>query len=154
MADAIPNTMPTRQKDLSRRNVLVALTAPLMAPHIMGTVPAFTRKTLPPHSPTVLPFVTDATMEERSAGVTPRSFWSVVPTGNYGADCDTGAAYAALALDYMAAARSPQILQWSVFDMISMGRVHSGIEVGFMSVFGKIAMNAHARGHRTEGDLA
>ena len=154
MANAIPIMLPTRQKDLTRRDVLVALTAPLMAPQIIGAVPAFTRKTLPPHSPTVLPFVQDATEEDRSAGASPRSFWSVVPTGNYGTDCDTGAAYAGLALDYMAAAASPQILQWAVFDMMSMGRLHSGIEVGFMSVFGRISMNANARAHRTEGDLA
>jgi hypothetical protein len=100
-----------------------------------------------------LPFVRDVTTEQRASGAAPRCFWHVAPTGDYGADCATGARYAAAALDYMVAANTPQVLQWAVFDMIVAGRRHSGIEVGFLSTFGRIATRAHATRLR-EGGLA
>lgn len=92
-----------------------------------------------------LPFVREATEAERANGFPPRRFWAVTPTGAYGADYSTGARYARLALDYMVTAGTPYLLQWAVFDMMRLGREHTGIEVGFMSAFGRIAAEAHAR---------
>jgi len=153
MANAY-STMPlARQKDLTRRGVLGAMTASMVAPHVTDAFPIFKHHNPPPNSPVVLPFVKDATDDERSDGANPRSFWNVAPTGHYGTDCDTGAAYAAVALDYMAITNTPQILHWAVFDMMARGRVHAGIEVGFMSTFGKIATNAHVRILQGEGGV-
>ncbi|MBQ0749628.1 MAG: hypothetical protein KBT70_05450, partial [Roseovarius sp.] len=100
-----------------------------------------------------LPFVRDPAAHERTSGTPARCFWHVAPTGSYGSDCSTGALYAAAALDYMAATNTPQVLQWAVFDMMTVGRRHSGIEVGFLSTFGRIATRAHATRLR-EGGLA
>lgn len=154
MTNSSSITLPTRQKDLTRRNVLTAMTAPLVVPHVTNAFQAFAHNIHAPHCPTVLPFVRDTTAQEQAAGTAPRSFWHVMPTGNYSADCDTGVAYAALALEYMVAANSPQILQWSVFDMMKLGRNHSGLEVGFMSTFGKIATLGHPRTALIEGAVA
>lgn len=89
-----------------------------------------------PHPILALPFVRDATRAERAAGMAPRIFWSVTPTGNYTDDCNTGCRYAHLALDYMVRNNAPCIMQWAVFDMMRAGPEHSGVEVGFLSVFG------------------
>jgi hypothetical protein len=97
--------------------------------------------------------VRDLAAHEQASGASPRCFWHVAATGDYGADCATGAHYAALALDYMATASAPQILQWAVFDMMAMRRPRSGIEVGFLSTFGRIATRAHAA-HLRAGGLA
>ncbi|WP_375554211.1 hypothetical protein [Roseovarius mucosus] len=154
MTDFSSITLPTRQIDLTRRNFLAAMTAPLMVAHVTDAFPAFAHNIRPPHSPTVLPFVKDATKEEQAAGAPPRSFWQVKPTGDYGSDCATGALYAELALDYMVAANAPQVLQWTVFDMMTLNRRHSGIEVSFMSAFGRIATQGRARTTLGEGAVA
>lgn len=108
-----------------------------------------------PHPVLALPFVREATDAERSAGAAPRCFWAVQPSGHYADDCRTGGHYAHLAVDYMLRERSPQILQWAVFDMMRLGRAHTGIEVGFMSFFGHLASDAWAAGlGRREGVLA
>ncbi len=52
--------------------------------------------------------------------------------------------YAALALDHMTRANLPQLLQWAVFDMMTLNRRYSGVEVGFMSALGRFATQAHA----------
>lgn len=91
-----------------------------------------------------LPFVCDRDEDELEDGEARRSFWSVQPSGHYGADCKTGARYASLALDHMTRAKLPQLLQWAVFDMMSLDRTYCGIEVGFMSAFGRVATQAHA----------
>lgn len=138
--------LPNGQKALTRRNVLggFSLSAAQLtwALNLSGDV-------LPDinplsHAVLALPFVRNTTLREQAAGAAPRSFWDVQPTGDYGPDCATGARYAALAIDYMVAANSPQILQWAVCDMMTAGRAHSGIEVGFLSVFGRLAAQAHA----------
>lgn len=147
--DAI--TFPTGHKVLTRRSVLGGMAAPLLVPHITHALPILADFSRPPHCPTVLPFVRDVTEDERAAGSDPRCFWSVIPAGHYSTDCATGARYGALALDYMSANQMPQILQWAVFDMMSMGRRHSGIEVGFLSTFGRAATSAHARRTPLEG---
>jgi len=138
--------LPNGQKALTRRNVLggFSLSAVQLtwALNLSGDV-------LPDinplsHAVLALPFVRNTTLREQAAGAAPRSFWDVQPTGDYGPDCATGARYAALALDFMVAVNSPQILQWTVCDMMTAGRAHSGIEVGFLSTFGQIATHAHA----------
>lgn len=144
MANTVPNMLPSWQKDPTRRTFLAAMAVPLMVPHIKDAASAFAGSNHPNLSPSVLPFVNDADEDEQSSGTNPRCFWSVSPCGHYGSDCATGAEYAAHALDYMVAARSPHLLQWTVFDMMAMGRSYSGIEVGFLSVFGRLATNAHA----------
>lgn len=154
MADANPITLPGGQKDVTRRAVLAGMAAPLLVPHVTQALPVFAAFTRPPSSPTALPFVKDATEEERAAGAEPRSFWSVTPTDHYGTDCATGARYGALALEYMSSTRTPQILQWAVIDMMSMGRAHSGIEVGFLSAFGRAASAAHTNRALFEGNAA
>lgn len=160
MATAKPITLPAVQKGLTRRALLGGLPlagASLTFPLSMNAGPDFTAPSdgEPPHPVLTLPFVREASEAERTNGSPPRRFWAVEPTGVYGADCGTGARYAQLALDYMVRERTPYILQWSVFDMMRLGREHSGIEVGFMSTFGRIATQAHAAGlARGEGGLA
>lgn len=95
-----------------------------------------------------LPFVRDTTRAERQAGLPPRLFWSVCPTGSYTADCNTGSHFAQQALDYMMKYRAPCLMQTVVFDMmrpdsaIRAGSAKAGIEVGFLSFFGNQAMVA------------
>lgn len=154
MATAKPITMSTGQKDLTRRTFLAAFAAPLTMSHAIKVFPVALRKEPGSTSPTVLPFVVDASNEERAAGANPRCFWHVAPTGNYGADCATGAEYAALATDYMVAALSPHLLPWVVIDMISMRRPHSGIEVGFLSAVGRLAVQARVQSTLVNGVAA
>ena len=154
MATANPITMSTGQKDLTRRTFLAASAAPLTMSHAIGVFPAVLHKEPVPHSPTVLPFVVDASKEERAAGANPRCFWSVAPTGVYSADCATGAEYAALAADYMVAAQSSHLLPWVAIDMISMRRPHSGIEVGFLSAVGRLAVQARVQSTLVDGVAA
>lgn len=162
MANASSIMLPERQPDLTRRAVLGGLC--FSAATITGPMPVFSAiladdtPVLPGaehlnHPILSLPFVRDRTTEERASGAAPRCFWHVSPTGDYGADCATGARYAAAALDYMVAEDTAQILQWAVFDMMAMRRPRSGIEVGFLSAFGRIATRAHAA-HLREGGLA
>ncbi|GGH53142.1 hypothetical protein GVY41_09075 [Frigidibacter albus] len=87
-----------------------------------------------------LPFVRNTSRAEQRAGLPPRLFWSVKPSGDYGRDCDTGSAYAIQALDYMAEHRMPHLMQWAVLDMIRHVQERTGIEVGFLSVFGNYGM--------------
>ena len=154
MADSVPITLPFKQKDLARRTVLAAFVAPLMLPKVHDTLQILSQDVHTPHSLTVLPFVKDTDKAARASGAAPRCFWSVTPTGHYGTDCATGARYGALALDYMAMNRTPYLFQWSVIDMMSMGRAHSGIEVGFLSAIGRAASAAHARRALFEGNAA
>lgn len=146
------------EKLLKRRAVLAGLTCStvsftLSTSEVVADDAGGFRKKPQNYSVLSLPFVRDTTAHERTAGTPPRCFWHVAPTGDYGADCGTGARYAALALDYMAAMNTPQILQWAVFDMMALQRPRSGIEVGFLSAFGQISTRAHAT-HLREGGLA
>lgn len=155
MANANPITMPAGQKGLTRRTLLgglplagasLAVPFPLdISPHQPTSITFAADNDEPPHPVMALPFVREATETERANGLPPRRFWAVTPTGAYGADCGTGARYARLALDYMVTAGTPYLLQWAVFDMMRLGREHTGIEVGFMSAFGRIAADAYAR---------
>lgn len=148
MATANPIIMPAGQKGLTRRTLLAGLPlagASLALPFPMRAVSDFIdRDNDEPHPVLTLPFVREATATERAMGLPPRRFWSVQPTGVHSADCGTGARYAQLALDYMVREQTPYILQWAVFDMMRLGREYSGIEVGFMSTFGRIATETHA----------
>lgn len=152
MATAKTTTLPHRQKDLTRRTFLGGLTfsaAAVTAPMHMCAADFFDDTSSPlsvgdQHPVLSLPFVRDATADERAAGSEPRRFWCVHPTGNFGHDCAMGAQYARAALDYMVIANAPYLLQWSVFDMSEMQRPRSGVEIGFVSAFGRLAMLAHA----------
>lgn len=162
MADAVSNMLPEEQKDLTRRTMLAGLgftTVAITGPMPLSSAALADDILVMPgadhfdHPILSLPFVRDPAGHEHTAGTPPRCFWHVSPTGDYGADCALGARYAAAALDYMVAANLPEILQWAVFDMMTVGRRHSGIEVGFLSAFGRIATRAHAT-HLREGSLA
>jgi hypothetical protein len=139
--------LPKGQKALTRRKVLGGFT---LSAAQMTWAPNLSGDALPDaiplsHPVLALPFVRNVTPREQAAGAATRSFWSIQPTGDYGQDCATGARYAALAFETMASTRTPQILQWAVLDMMTAGRTHSGIKVGFLSAFGQIAAQAHAR---------
>ena len=161
MAEANPNIMAGGPEGLTRRTLLGGLPAAgaaLALPLSGGDTSLFPNggggNDLP-HPVLALPFVRDATDAERTAGQAPRCFWSVEPTGAYGADCGAGNRYARLALDCMVRERTPYLLQWIVFDMMQLGRTHTGIEVGFMSFFGHLAADAwSATLARGEGGLA
>ena len=152
MATAKTTTLPHRQKDLTRRTFLGGLAfsaAAVTAPMHMLTADfaddTCSRLSADNEHPVLsLPFVSDATADERAAGSEPRRFWCVHPTGNFGHDCAMGVQYARAALDYMVIANAPYLLQWSVFDMSLMRRSRSGVEIGFVSAFGRLAMQAHA----------
>ena len=148
MATVDITTWPHGQKDITRRSLLSGLTfsaAAVTAPMHMLTAD-FADDTCNPlkHPVLSLPFVSDATADERAAGSEPRRFWCVHPTGNFGHDCAMGVQYARAAHDYMVIANAPYLLQWSVFDMSVMQRPRSGVEIGFVSAFGRLAMQAHA----------
>lgn len=96
----------------------------------------------PPHPILALPFVRQSTEAERKMGAPPRRFWSISPCGVHGTDCGTGSRYAEAALDYMIREQTPYVFQWAVLDMIRQGRPHSGIEIGFLSAFGRLASEA------------
>lgn len=162
MANTVSNMLPNRQKDLTRRTVLGGFS--FFTAGITGPMPVFASALADDtlvtpgaehfeHPILSLPFVRDTTALEPTAGTPPRCFWHVAPTGDYGADCATGARYAAAALDYMVAANLPEILQWAVFDMMALPRPRSGIEVGFLSAFGRTSTRAHAA-YLREGGLA
>jgi hypothetical protein len=161
MAIAIPITMPIGHKALTRRGMLAGLSysgAVAMLPH------AALSKGFPDHGrPLInatpndpddhddhpvlnLPFVRDTSASERAAGAASRSFWTVHPSGDFIADCGVGSGYAAAALDYMVASNAPEILSWAVFDMMRLPRARSGVEVGFLTAFGRAAVQAHAAG--------
>lgn len=152
MATIDATTSPHGQKDLTRRTLMggftfsaAAVTAPM---HLLAADIAYdTCNTLNedhPHPVLSLPFVRNATADERAAGANPRSFWCVQPSGSYAQDCAMGAQYARAALNYMVIADAPYLLQWSVFDMSLLQRPPSGVEVGFVAAFGRLATQAHA----------
>ncbi|MBQ2262927.1 MAG: hypothetical protein II336_16375 [Loktanella sp.] len=158
MAIASSITMPNGHKELTRRDMLAGLSfsgAALVLPHavLSGDFSA-DRMHLSDNDPEdhhihpvlKLPFVRDASAFERTAGAAPRSFWTVYPSGDFIADCTVGAGYAEAALDYMVAANAPEILSWAVFDMMRLPRMRSGVEVGFLSAFGRLALQSHAAG--------
>lgn len=147
MAIATPIIMPARHKELTRRGVLAGLSGAAVALPRAGLSAAFVpdgaaligADTGAPHPVLMLPFVRDAC-------AAPRSFWAVQPTGNFIADCAVGSGYAGAALDYIVAANAPEILSWAVFDMMRLGRARSGVEIGFLTSFGRAALHGHAAG--------
>lgn len=158
MANAIPITQPIGQKALTRRTLLAGLTFATATPALpLPMIGHFDLRGLDAgchsHPVSALPFVRTATEGEKAAGAAPRDFWVVAPTGRYGEDCATGTRYAEQALTYMVREKSPYILQWCVFDMMSLNRAHSGIEVGFLGVFGRLAVQA-MRFTAVEGGVA
>lgn len=86
-----------------------------------------------------LPFVREATKEERKNGARARIFWDVQPTGDYRRDCDIGTSYAKQALAYIRAQDFPVLFNWAVFGMLDIGRERSGIEVGFLAFFANLS---------------
>jgi hypothetical protein len=161
MAVATPITMPFGHKELTRRGVLaglsfsgatVALPQAVLSegfPHDgLALINATPNDSDDNHDHPVLnlPFVRDATGSEHTEGAAPRSFWTVHPSGDFIADCAVGSGYAAAALDYMVAANAPEILSWAVFDMMRLPRARSGVEVGFLTAFGRAAVQGHAAG--------
>ena len=139
---------------LSRRNLIRAL--PLVG--LAAALPAMAQDEDPVQEDnpiTSLPFVRDTTQAERRAGMPPRIFWDVKPSGDYTRDCETGKRYAGLALEYMVAERFEPLLGWAVFDMMRTGPDFSGIEVGFLMAFGRYAVTAQKRCHLARtGELA
>lgn len=160
MANPISITLPCGQKDLTRRTLLGGLSFSTAVVSVPSFAMADDNDSLNltaadhhPHPVLALPFVRDTTPAERALGADPRTFWSVQPSGNFGRDCAVGAEYAAVALDYMVVANAPEILVWAVFDMMTLQRPRSGVEVGFLSAFGRSAAKAHAS-HLRAGGLA
>lgn len=146
MAVANPITMPKALKGPSRRAILGGLpaaSAALLLPDMFGTEPPLDDEDIVPHPVLALPFVRQSTEVERAAGAPPRNFWSVSPSWTFSHDCDTGSRYARLALEYMARHASPNILQWSIFDMIRQGHRHSGIEIAYLAHFAGLALAAY-----------
>jgi hypothetical protein len=87
-----------------------------------------------------LPFITD----RKRGGSSYRRWWHVHPTGDYGADCETGRAYADAYVDFCRREFSSSglvapPLQWIVKDM---PRQMSGIEISFLSKVGAMAVTA------------
>lgn len=88
-----------------------------------------------PHLLHSLPFIRETTHGERSEGLPPVLYWSVQPSGDYKGDCEMGERFAHLAHSYMIRENFPLIMVWAVLHMISFSEHHTGIEVGFLSVF-------------------
>lgn len=161
MVKRVDITMPIGLKALTRRDMLAGLSlsgAAVALPHTILSdgfpdvgLPLINTDPNDPddhhtHPVLTLPFVRDASASERAAGAAPRSFWTVHSSGDFIADCGVGSGYAAAALDYMVAANAPEILSWAVFDMMRLPRARSGVEVGFLTAFGRAAVQAHAAG--------
>jgi len=66
-------------------------------------------------------------------------FWDVEPSGNYALDCQTGRAYASLALEHMIKEDFVPIFIWAIMDMPKKEDA-TGIEVGFLEYFAEIAI--------------
>lgn len=71
------------------------------------------------------------------------NYWSVNPTGNYAADCETGRFYAYELIDYIAATGYPAALGYVASAMPQADR-RTGLETAFWS-----AIAAEAAGART-----
>jgi hypothetical protein len=82
---------------------------------------------------TDLPFV-----KKRTGRMDKNCFWDVKPTGDYVKDCQTGATYGALALEFMKKDNFRAWLSWSAG---CMPKDFSGIEVGFLFFFARAAMS-------------
>ena len=82
---------------------------------------------------THLPFIDD------------QSCWSVKASGNYGADCLTGNAYALDALRWLATNPSEPLLPWVVMDMPAAEK-WTGIETGFLQTLSQFALSGADRG--------
>ena len=83
-----------------------------------------------------LPFVRQWPKGERDQHDLGLNFWSVIPTGDYAADCAAGRQLAKIALREMVNRGFPQLMQWTVFGMMELRRPRSGVEVGYLSEFG------------------
>lgn len=67
--------------------------------------------------------------------------WSVEPTGDYEADCDTGRTYFQQLRLQAEEKKHPLLLGFVMQAMVERGRV-SGIEVGFLSGVNALALSA------------
>ncbi len=83
-----------------------------------------------------LPFV-----KKRTRGMDRNHFWTVEPSRDFNKDCQTGMAYAALALEFMKKKNLRSLLAWVVLDMPRSGET-SGIEIGFLSFIAEAAMQS------------
>lgn len=128
---------------MQRREFLTDLPATLAITALPAPVIATFESAAEPDPLLSLPFVREATRAERHAGMAPRTFWSVQPSGDYEKDCGTGGLYGKLALDHMIQPNAAPLLKWAVIDMMRLGRDLTGIEVGFLTVFERQAKMAH-----------
>jgi len=69
-----------------------------------------------------------------------RDFWSVSPSGDYAHECFTGELYAYELINHIKKENFKPLLGWVIFAMQEKVG-HSGIEVGFFSVFAEIALS-------------
>ena len=83
--------------------------------------------------------------EWKPAGLYPRCWWSVKPTGDYDADCRTGRKMGLEYLAYEASENSGGVLGLIV---AAMPRELSGIEVSFLQLVSFAAAAGHARAER------
>ena len=95
------------------------------------------RRECAPDQLAALPFIAtrgEAGVPKSRKHQTPRCFWHVKPTGDYGTDCITGEKYALAYLEYAAAL--PVNIACGCLPSIvrDMPRNLSGIEVGFLSM--------------------
>ena len=67
--------------------------------------------------------------------------WSVNPTGNWGADCETGRKCANTLMDLMSVEQAPNLLGSVTEAMIKKG-AYGGIEVGFLQAIGELVVRA------------
>ena len=128
---------------MQRRDFLTELPAAVTMAALPAPVIATFESAVEPDPILSLPFVRATTRAERRAGMAPRTFWSVQPSGDYAKDCGTGALYGKLALDHMIQPNAAPLLKWAVIDMMRLGRDPTGIEVGFLTVFERQAKMAH-----------
>ncbi len=66
-------------------------------------------------------------------------FWNVKPSGDYVQDCQMGRDYGLMPLEHMVKADFAPLLTWCIMDM-PRKKDCSGIEVGFLEFFAKIAV--------------
>lgn len=94
------------------------------------------RNTIERNSVELLPFIKDQQENRRK----PRCFWHVSPHSNdFLLQMEQGELYAIQTLRSMKKENFSPLLGWCVLDMPRYGQ-HTGVEIGFLSVFAEMAM--------------
>jgi len=84
-----------------------------------------------------LPFPPLEFIKDQPGGIHPRDFWAVSPSGNYDADCQTGARLAHAYITLLCEGKGGwAILMSAVQDMIAKND-NNGLVVGFMGVISR-----------------